>query len=67
MPTCRDVDHSSAPCCAAAAYFYALELDGPALAWEFLRRHADYRAEWQASAGRTMGADPIRWGLRCRP
>ncbi|MFV3093976.1 transcriptional regulator domain-containing protein, partial [Pseudomonas sp. GW6] len=26
-----------------AAYLYTLHLDGPALAWEYLRRHPDYR------------------------
>jgi hypothetical protein len=67
MPTCRDTDHSSAPCCAAAAYLYALELDGPALAWEFLRRCPGYRMAWQASADPMSSADPLRWGLRCCP
>jgi len=29
-----------------AAYLYVLHLDGPALAWEYLRRHPDYRRDW---------------------
>lgn len=49
---------------AGAAYLYALELDGPALAWEYLRRNEDYRAQWM-SQGRALPA--ARWGLlRCR-
>ncbi|MCJ2374451.1 DUF2285 domain-containing protein [Pseudomonas sp. RGM 3321] len=42
-----------------AAYVYTLHLDGPALAWEYLRRHPDYRRDWlrrPEAAG--------RWGLR---
>ena len=30
-----------------AAYLYVLHLDGSALAWEYLRRNADYRRVWQ--------------------
>ncbi len=29
-----------------AAYLYTLHLDGPALAWEYLRRHPDDRLDW---------------------
>jgi hypothetical protein len=32
---------------AGAAYLYILHLDGSALAWEYLRRNADYRRVWQ--------------------
>jgi len=46
-----------------AAYLYVLHLDGPALAWEYLRRNPDYRRDWLR-----RGVDPIqvahRWGLR---
>lgn len=45
-----------------AAYLYVLHLDGPALAWEYLRRHPDYRRDW-----RRRRRDPEtaqRWGLR---
>jgi hypothetical protein len=30
----------------AAAYLYVLHLDGPALAWEYLRRNPNYRLDW---------------------
>lgn len=52
-----------APWRATAAYLYVLDLDGPALAWEYLRRHADYQRDWKAS-GRRVHA--LRWGLRQR-
>lgn len=29
-----------------AAYLYVPQLDGLALAWEYLRRHPDYRRDW---------------------
>ncbi|WP_434211879.1 DUF7011 domain-containing protein [[Pseudomonas] boreopolis] len=44
-----------------AAYLYTLHLDGPALAWEFLRRNPDYRRDWQRRR-RPQAAE--RWGLR---
>jgi len=31
----------------AAAYLYVLHLDGPALAWEYLRRNPNYRLDWR--------------------
>src|SRR5450631_884824 len=31
---------------ASAAYVYVLLLDGPSLAWEYLRRNPDYRRDW---------------------
>lgn len=31
---------------ASAAYLYVLLLDGPSLAWEYLRRNPDYRRDW---------------------
>lgn len=45
-----------------AAYLYILHLDGPSLAWEYLRRNPHYRLDWlrrrhQSDAGG-------RWGLR---
>ena len=64
------IDHhagdNGAPWRAAAAYLYTLDLDGPALAWEYLRRHPVYRAQWRATAHaqRRMPAAP--WGLQCR-
>ena len=54
----------SAPWRASAAYFYTLDLDGPALAWEYLRRHANYRSEWLSRQSRTSA---FHWGLQsCR-
>ena len=43
----HDSADMSAPWRAAAAYLYTLDLDGPALAWEYLRRHPGYRTAWQ--------------------
>jgi len=45
-----------------AAYLYVLHLDGPALAWEYLRRHPDYRIDWLRRRRRPEVAQ--RWGLR---
>ncbi len=51
---------------AAAAYLYALTLDGPALAWEYLRRNPRYRAVFdlhvRGSEDEVGHAAP--WGLR---
>lgn len=46
----------------AAAYLYVLHLDGPSLAWEYLRRHPEYRQDWRYRKGRPPQAQ--RWGLR---
>ena len=46
-----------------AAYLYTLDLDDPALAWEYLRRHVGYQADWRV-LGRNANAE--RWGLRQR-
>lgn len=48
---------------AGAAYLYTLDLDAPDLAWEYLRRHPQYRTDWISGAAR---AGPERWGLRFR-
>ena len=48
---------------AGAAYLYVLDLDGPGLAWEYLRRNPQYHSEWTSAAAR---ADPERWRLRFR-
>jgi hypothetical protein len=45
-----------------AAYLYAMHLDGPDLAWEYLRRHPDYRLDWRRRRRRSEAA--YRWGLR---
>ncbi|HVI88347.1 MAG TPA: DUF2285 domain-containing protein [Dongiaceae bacterium] len=52
-----------------AAYLYVLGLDALALAWEYLRRHPDYRLDWVRRHRRhhTHQATPPaahRWGLR---
>jgi hypothetical protein len=46
----------------SAAYLYVLHLDGPALAWEYLRRDPDYRRDWLRRLGHPDTAQ--RWGLR---
>lgn len=55
-------DRSAEPWYPTAAYLYVLHLDDLALAWEYLRRHPDYRRDWlhrhrQAETAHT-------WGLR---
>lgn len=56
------VDHSAEPWYPTAAYLYVLHLDGLALAWEYLRRHPDYRLDWLRRHRRPDAAH--RWGLR---
>src|SRR5271165_498136 len=46
---------------ASAAYLYVLRLDGPSLAWEYLRRNPDYRRDWRA--GTEDLASAAHWGL----
>lgn len=65
MTTLSDADVSAAPWSAAAAYLYTQDLDSPALAWEYLRRHPGYRAAWQRGRMRQRQAAVHRWGLRC--
>jgi len=45
-----------------AAYLYVLHLDGPALAWEYLRRHPNYRRDWLRRRRQPNAAQT--WGLR---
>lgn len=59
-------DTIPSPWAAPAAYLYALDLDGPALAWEYLRRHPGYRAAWLSAPRKRRAAIAPRWGLRCR-
>ncbi|MDX4956571.1 DUF7011 domain-containing protein [Delftia acidovorans] len=49
-----------------AAYLYVLWLDALALAWEYLRRHPDYRLDWLRHHRRPQAAQDAahRWGLR---
>jgi hypothetical protein len=46
----------------SAAYLYTVHLDGPSLAWEYLRRNPDYQRDWQRQGHEVP--DPQRWGLR---
>ena len=55
-------DRSAEPWYPTAAYLYVLHLDGPALAWEYLRRHPDYRRDWRHRRRRPEAAHA--WGLR---
>ena len=55
-------DLPSAPWAVSAAHLYTLDFDGPALAWEYLRRHPQYRADWARRRFVSFG----RWGLRKR-
>ncbi|MBV6848756.1 DUF2285 domain-containing protein [Xanthomonas euvesicatoria] len=48
-----------------AAYLYVLWLDTLALAWEYLRRHPDYRLDWLRHHRRPQAVQQAhRWGLR---
>lgn len=62
MTDCSAEDLPSAPWAVSAAYLYTLDLDGPALAWEYLRRHPQYRVDWARRRFVSFG----RWGLRQR-
>lgn len=55
-------DRSAEPWYPTAAYLYVLHLDGPALAWEYMRRHPNYRRDWLRRRRRPEAAH--RWGLR---
>jgi hypothetical protein len=56
-------DSSAAQWHPSAAYLYVLHLDGPALAWEYLRRNPEYRRAWQRRRRRPLH-EAQRWGLR---
>lgn len=45
-----------------AAYLYVLHLDPPALAWEYLRRHPEYRVDWWYRHHSRVVLH--RWGVR---
>lgn len=55
-------DRSAAPWYPTAAYLYVLHLDDLALAWEYLRRHPDYRRDWLRRRRKPDAAHG--WGLR---
>ena len=59
-------DRGTEPWYPTAAYLYVLHLDGPALAWEYLRRHPEYRLDWLRRGRRPQPAHQAahRWGLR---
>ncbi|NPC57796.1 DUF2285 domain-containing protein [Caenimonas soli] len=47
---------------ALAGYLYVLRLDGPSLAWEYLRRNKEYRTDWNQRS--RENCDPVsRWHL----
>lgn len=53
------------------AYDYLQDLSAPGLAWEFLRRNADYRADYanpdiRAALDAGAAGSTRRWGLRFR-
>lgn len=58
--------HHAAHWYPTAAYLYVLWLDALALAWEYLRRHPDYRLDWLRHHRRPQAAQDAahRWGLR---
>jgi hypothetical protein len=49
---------------ATAAYLYMLHLRPAELAWEYLRRNSDFRAEWDAE--RLSGRRDEHWRLQFR-
>jgi hypothetical protein len=53
------------------AYDYLQDLSAPGLAWEFLRRNVDYRADYanpdiRAALDAGAAGSTRRWGLRFR-
>lgn len=54
----RDIDQPT------AAYLYTLSLDGPGLAWEYLRRNPGYRADFAQAAQGAVARAAEPWGLR---
>ena len=68
----HDLADLYAPWRAPSAYLYTLDLDGPELAWEYLRRHAGYQANWRLgqhrASARYWGLQSSRKpGVRCAP
>lgn len=55
-------DRNAVPWYPTAAYLYVLHLDDLALAWEYLRRHPNYRHDWLRRRHQPDAAR--RWGLR---
>lgn len=48
---------------ATAGYLYTLSLSPSALAWEYLRRNTQYRADWGGARDRLSEAIAHPWGL----
>jgi hypothetical protein len=46
-----------------AAYLYILRLDAAQLAWEYLRRNVDYRADWSRRHGKDSDDPTSRWHI----
>jgi hypothetical protein len=45
------------------SYRYILGLDGPLLAWEYLRRNPSYQADWHAHDADVRPSSDRGWGL----
>ncbi|MEO9162133.1 MAG: DUF2285 domain-containing protein [Casimicrobiaceae bacterium] len=58
----REMSSGESPWSAGAGYLYVLHLDATSLAWEYLRRNPDYRADWPAHAA-DHSSSALRWGL----
>ncbi len=50
-------------CPPPAAYLYVLRLDGPELAWEYLRRNERYRTQWVEAQRQGRFVDATAFGL----
>ncbi len=46
-------------------YQYILGLDGPLLAWEYLRRNPSYQMDWHARNTDSRSSSDRGWGLPC--
>ena len=44
-------------------YQYLVELDGPRLAWEYVRRNPHYQDAWRRRDSRKDGGSLHEWGL----
>jgi hypothetical protein len=61
-----EMPNSNAPWTVNAAYLYVLHLDGPSLAWEYLRRNPAYQEEWRQCSERDSVKASESWGLQFR-
>lgn len=72
MPKSPAEDSPGAAWAVSAAYLYTLDLDGSALAWEYLRRNPAYQSDWRlqcsvAPWGVHRGEDPARDAREAQP